>query len=300
LEQEVHNDERKNAHAIEAPNTEETKRGISMKQDAFDTSNVVEKEQDVTLQSIPIEPDSSVSLTRETVYNALSIETLVAQCSREIDNYRRGEPWNDEYALELLRRAIVQENHEAWSGMQHCFSGLVCKWLRRHPKSGVALRLNSEENYVVQTFERFWQAAALNRHMEFITLAAALQYLRASLNGVILDTLRTYARPGEVMLSEIGEAKELQTEDTAGRSEVWEALQAMLSDEREKRLAYLLFHCSLSPEDIVESYSQEFNDVREVSHLRHSIFKQYLHRVDHSKGEKTPGSAARWLREGEK
>jgi hypothetical protein len=284
LKQGVHNDERKNTYATEVPNTGDIKRGISMKEDAFDTSNVVEEEKRITLQGAPIEPASPVSSFKETAFNALSIEALAAQCSREIDNYCKGELWTDEYGLELLRRAIVQGDQEAWVGVQHCFSGLVLRWLRRHPKSDVARLLKSEENYVAQTFERFWQATALTRHVEFITLAAALQFLRASLNGVILDTLRANARPGEVMLPETGEAGELQAEDTTDRGEVWEALQTMLADEREKRLAYLLFHCGLSPKGIVYSYSQELHDVREISHLRHSIFEQLLLCVDHFEG----------------
>jgi hypothetical protein len=256
-----------------------------MKQDAFDTSNVEEEEQRIPLQVVSIEPESTVSSFKKTAYNALSIEALVKHCSREIENYRCGEPWNDEYGLELLRRAIVQEDEEAWKWVQHCFSGLVRSWLHRHPKRDIACRQDSEENYVVQTFERFWQATTLTRHVEFMTLAAALQYLRASLNGVILDTLRTYARPEEVTLPEIGEAGELQVVNTTDSSEVWETLLTMLSNERELRLAYLLFNCGLIPKDIVYSYSQEFNNVREISHLRHSIFEQLLHRGDHSKGE---------------
>jgi hypothetical protein len=254
-----------------------------MKQNAFVTSNIVDEEQRRTIQSAPVEPASPVSSFKEAAYKALSIEALAAQCSREIDNYCKGEPWTDEYGLELLRRAIVQGDQEAWVGVQHCFNGLVRRWLRRHPKREVACRLESEESYVAQTFERFWQATSLTRHVEFITLAAALQYLRASVNGVILDTLRAYARPGEVMLPETG-AGELQAEDTTDRGEVWEALQTMLADEREKRLAYLLFHCGLSPKDIVYSYSQEFHDVREISHLRHSIFEQLMLCVDHFEG----------------
>jgi hypothetical protein len=108
----------------------------------------------------------------------------------EIDNYRRGELWTDEYGLELLRRATLQGDQEAWAWMQHCFSGLVRGWLRHHPKREAACRLESEENYVAQAFERFWLATACNQQLEFNTLAAALRYLRASLNGVILDTLR--------------------------------------------------------------------------------------------------------------
>ena len=244
-----------------------------MKQDSFETSNVEEVEQRIPLQSTSIDPESTVCSFKETAYNALSIESLVAHCSREIENYRSNKPWNDEYGLELLRRAIVREDEEAWTGVKHCFSGLVRGWLHRHPKRDVACRLDSEENYVAQTFERFWQATALTRRVEFMTLAAALQYLRASLNGVILDTLRTYARPREVMLPETGEAGELEAEETIESNEVWEALQTMLSDENEKRLAYLLFHCGLKPREIIRFCPQEWSNVHEIYRLRRNIME---------------------------
>ena len=180
----------------------------------------------------------------------------------------------------MLRRAIVQEDEEAWTGVQHCFSGLVRGWLHRHPKRDFACRLESEENYVAQTFERFWQATTLTRRVEFMTLAAALLYLRASLNGVILDTQRAYARPREVMLPENGEAWELQAEDTIERGEVWEMLQTMLSDEREKRLAYLLFYCGLKPREIIRFCPQEWSDIREIYRLKRNIMERLLHNAD--------------------
>jgi hypothetical protein len=251
-----------------------------MKQDAFDTSSVEEEEQRMTVLGPPVEAALPVSPSNETAHKELNIEELVAQCSREIDHYRKDEPWTDEYGLELLSRAIVQKDQEAWVRVLHCFDGLVRRWLRRHPKSDVARRLESEENYVAQIFERFWQATALTRIVEFSTLAAALQYLRASLNGVILDTLRAYARPTEVALPETGEAGELQAEETTDRSEVWEALQTMLSDEREKRLAYLLFQCGLKPREIIRFRPQEWSDIREIYRLKRSILERLLRNAD--------------------
>ena len=50
--------------------------------------------------------------------------------------------------------------------------------------------MREEENYVAQTFERFWQATALTQHIKFNSLAGALQYLHACLNGAMIDTLR--------------------------------------------------------------------------------------------------------------
>lgn len=248
-----------------------------MKQDAFDRFIVLEEVKRTQLEDTPIEPETHVSLRKETSYHELSIETLVAHCWREIKYYRSGEPYNDAYGLELLRRAIVQEDEQAWAGVQHCFSGMVHGWLLRHPKRDMACRFDSNENYVAQTFERFWQATTSNRHIEFMTLAAALHYLHASLNGVILDTLRAYVRPREVMLPEFGE---LQVEDTSDKSEVWDALQTILSDEQEKRLAYLLFHCGLKPREIMRFCPQEWHDVHEIYRLKRNIMDRLLHNAD--------------------
>ena len=57
----------------------DTKGGMSMKQDAFDMSNVVEEERGITSQGASIEPASPVSSFKDIAYNALSIEALVAQ-----------------------------------------------------------------------------------------------------------------------------------------------------------------------------------------------------------------------------
>jgi hypothetical protein len=118
---------------------------------------------------------------------------------------------------------------------QHCFSAMVRGWLRRHPQRVVAWRLESEENYVAQAFERFWHATAFNQQVEFSTLAAALQYLRASLHGAILDMLRAYARPREVSRPVPGEAGEPLVEESSDQSEVWDSLHMILSDPREQR-----------------------------------------------------------------
>ena len=165
--------------------------------DRMDIACVEDGEPSNIVAGIPAERFSPVSCLSHHVCCEMSLPELAAQCLRELGKYRRGEPCIDIYGLELLRRATFQDNQEAWAWVQHCFSGMVRGWLRRHPKREVACRLESEEYYVVLTFERFWQATAFNQQVEFSALAAALQYLRASLNGAILDMLRANARPGE-------------------------------------------------------------------------------------------------------
>jgi DNA-directed RNA polymerase specialized sigma24 family protein len=129
-------------------------------------------------------------------------------------------------------------------------------------------------------FARFWQATTVTQQVEFETLAAAMWYLRASLHGAILDTLRAYARPKEVPLPESGEPGEPFTEEPAEASEVWEVLQTMLTSQRERRLAYLLYHCGLKPREIVRFCPQEWADVQEIYHLRRTILDRLMRKRD--------------------
>jgi hypothetical protein len=66
----------------------------------------------------------------------MSNSELAAYCVREIDKYCRGEPTSEKYSVELLRRAIVQREPEAW------------KWVQQ---------------YVSRTIKRFKQTTMLNQ-----------------------------------------------------------------------------------------------------------------------------------------
>jgi DNA-directed RNA polymerase specialized sigma24 family protein len=249
--------------------------------DLMDTGCADDGEASNVAEDIPAERFSPVSSLSSPMCCEMSLPVLAAQCLRELDHYRRDEPCTDAYGLELLRRATFQDNQEAWTWVQHCFGGMVRGWLRRHPQREVACRLESEEHYVAQTFERFWQATAFNQRMEFRKLAAALQYLRASLNGAILDMLRAYARPVEISLPGPGEPGEPLVEDNTENSEVWESLLMILSNPREQRLAYLLFHCGLKPREIIRFCPQEWSDVQEIYRLRRTIMERLLRNADH-------------------
>ena len=225
------------------------------------------------------EGSSPASLAREPALTMLSVSALAELCQRELSAYRRGEPSPGTCGLELLRRAIEQADQQAWTAIELCLGGIVRGWLHCHPNREVACRLESEENYIAFAFERFWHAT-VHQQVQFRTFAGALVYLRASLNGAILDALRAYARPREVTLPEPGAPDEPFVEENTGDGQVWEILQTMLPSERERRLVYLLFHCELKPGEIVRFCPQEWSDVQEIYRLRRSILDRLIRNAD--------------------
>jgi len=103
--------------------------------------------------------------------------------------YQRSNSSNDEYVVELLHRAIMHADQNARLKVQQCLCGIVRGWFHRHPYREALCGLDSDENYVEVAFERFWRVT-IDQQIEFNTFATALQYLRVSLNGTILDRLR--------------------------------------------------------------------------------------------------------------
>jgi len=101
----------------------------------------------------------------------------------------------------------------------------------------------------------------------------ALNYLRVSLNGVIVDELRGYSRPSRAPLLEPVVARESNSDRDDNSQEVWKVIEGKLPDARERRLAYLLFYCAFRPVEIVRRCPQEFSDVREVSRMRRDIME---------------------------
>jgi hypothetical protein len=206
----------------------------------------------------------------------MSGPALVARCLWEINSYRRGEIQDIPYCLELFHRARVQHDDVALGALRQCFGEFVRDWIRRHPQKEVICRFESEEYYAALAFERFWQAVIHHQELEFGTLTVALAYLQASLNGVILDTLRTYSQSSKVAFLETDDAGEPVVENDEHGGTLWEIIQRMLPNEHEQRVAYLLFQCGLQPGEIVRGNPQEFSDVQEVARVRRNIIARLV------------------------
>jgi hypothetical protein len=121
----------------------------------------------------------------------------------------------------------MEGDQDAWVWVQQYLREAVRRWLYYHPRREEALCLDSEEHYVARTFERFWQLAH-DRQFEFSTLTKVLLHLRLSLNGAILDTLRTSSQPKEVQFQQTDFLRKQQLEDETSCNGVWERFHKQL------------------------------------------------------------------------
>jgi hypothetical protein len=243
----------------------------------MNTGALNDEVQHIPSQGIPAKQLSPALQTADLACSSLSTWEIAEYCKWEIRTSRGADSCNDSYTLELFRRAAVQSDRDARECLEHCLDETLRNWLYRHPRREEACHFASEEQYLAQALERFWQVTAFNRQVEFSTLATALHLLRACLNGAILDTLRASARLRKISRPVLGEPP---VEDVTSSSEVWDTLKTLLSDPREVRLAYLLFRCGMGPREIVHVCPHEFDDAREVYALWCTIIERLLCHAD--------------------
>ena len=187
------------------------------------------------------------------------------------------EDYYDEYHnqdwLEMFRHALKEDDQRAQRWFQQNLSTMLLDWIHSHPKSELACRLHTEEYYVIETFRCFWHTLLKRQKFDLIRMADVFAYLHLSMNGVILDTLRNYSRPPEAPLTSMSMPGEVQSNENDNSQEIWGLIEGKLSNTRERRLAYLLFHCALKPGEILGSFPNEFSDVNEISHVRRKIME---------------------------
>ena len=202
----------------------------------------------------------------------MSLAALAEECLREINAARLGVIHDDQCWVELLRRAMVYRDAAAQKVVEHHLSQVVRAWLGCHPQRERVYRLASEASYVARTCERFWQGAA-QQEQALDRLVTALRYVAACLTSVILDALRADAYATAIPLPEPAGAGAEDLEDAQAS---WERIRGMLSTAREQRVAYLLFHCGLQPEDIVRLYPQEGGERQDITRVRRTVIERHL------------------------
>ncbi len=124
----------------------------------------------------------------DATFDRTDLKTLAVRSNQERLRHKHNETFDECYLLAIVHGAIVEQTDENWSLFYDCFSPIVRRWLSNHRYCDLTLLWDSQENYIAMTFSRFWLSMS-TRRVEFASLAAALSYLRATLETAGLSAL---------------------------------------------------------------------------------------------------------------
>jgi hypothetical protein len=181
--------------------------------------------------------------------------------------------YHDQYWLEMFCRALKESDQCTQRWLQQKFSSILINWLHNHPKGELAYHLHTEEYYIIETFRCFWNTSLKQQKFGLTSMSDVLSNLFISMNTVILDTLRNFSCPQDALLLSNSIAGELHSYENDNSQDIWALIARKLSNERERRMAYLLFQCALKPGEIVAIFPNEFCDVKEISYIRRTIME---------------------------
>lgn len=96
---------------------------------------------------------------------------------------------NDDSSQETLRRILKKSDPRAKEYLRACLSGDLLSWLRLYPSGAEACTCENDE-YLVQALESIYRVTGHHKVLESDTIDDTLQYVQASLSGLLIDTLR--------------------------------------------------------------------------------------------------------------
>src|SRR6186713_2579488 len=84
----------------------------------------------------------------------LVLSGVIRRCAQESELFFRREPNDPRFCFELLRRAILEQNHDAWELIYRQYRPLVSGWVTRYPSFQDT---GEEVDYFVNAaFDKFW------------------------------------------------------------------------------------------------------------------------------------------------
>ena len=186
---------------------------------------------------------------------------------------------DDDYAL--FERAIARRDDAAWAAIYARYGGLVRRWLGPGPGWD-----NADEE-VATTFVRFWRAMDAEKLARFTSVAAVLQYLKLCAQTTRLDHVRaTYRRACEEPLDDttsVTAAPGVLEETVLSRADrlaFWDAVQACLTDQREREVIYLSYVRGLCPREICARHAERFPCIQDVYRIKRGALNRLRHAPD--------------------
>jgi DNA-directed RNA polymerase specialized sigma24 family protein len=204
---------------------------------------------------------------------SLTTDELADRCREESDRPGQESTGGFSSCWELFRRAMVEDDQQAWQALLAQYQRLVGKWA-----AGSELKL---EDAATEAFARFWQGTRGQDFAgRFPTLGQVMSFLKHCARCLAIDEHRR--REHQERIREALAAEPRKTGDSAEHvflkrisSQGQRAyLYSKLRDEDERLIFRLVYDLGLKPREIVEQYPHRFPTARDVYRIRERIVRR--------------------------
>lgn len=210
----------------------------------------------------------------------LSAAAVSARCREETARFRRGEPHDDRFCFEMIRRAVVLRDDECWAEMTLIYRDHVVHWCRRF-----GVQDGDLDEMVTDTWEKFWRAYTAAKFAGAAVSAAALAYLRLCAHSVVMDDRRRRSRT--VPMPEVEHA---QPGDAAGETSpavepadiqaFWDLIDSLLNTEPERLIVRLTYENGLRPAEIQRLHPEIFPTAQDVYKATRNVLDRFRRSKD--------------------
>ena len=233
-------------------------------------------------QPQPTEPEPVLTGQVNTPFSLerYAVPELARCCAEETSKFLKQNTSNDQYCMELFRRAIVKRDDEAWLYIYQQYSPLVLTWINQHQSAAPLLGQEGSGPLVNAVFAKFAQALTPAKMGNFDTLAALLKYLKMCVHSVVADEVRArQARQYEEALEAI--EHEPASDDPAdavvshmSAQGLWQIIQEELNGEDERVLIYLAYIHGMKPSEISSQHRRLFPTDDDVSRIKRNVLER--------------------------
>jgi len=193
----------------------------------------------------------------------MSLEELRSHVQEQTERFRGGQPHDDNYCLELFRRAIVDGDDASWRALHDAFQPQVLRWCRR---AGIDKQV-SAEHLAALAWEKFWRSFKRNKLEQAQNVAAIQRYLKMCARSAAIDWLREQKTwEGRLERSSVGQ---VSGELISGESLVdghpspeeaimrqvdtqsfWQIVRGYIANDQDRALVQLKYSIGLSSAEI--------------------------------------------------
>jgi hypothetical protein len=188
------------------------------------------------------------------------------------------QPIDGSEGYDLLRRAIVERDEQAWAESVARYRPLLAAWAVR---ASARARLNERsEDIADQAIARAWAALGPERFAAFPSLGALLAYLRVCVTAVVIDGARAQAaheRIAQRLEAGAPPSPEQIVLQRLSLAELWRLVSNFAETRQERAVLVESFVYDLPPRAILARHPELFADVAEVYAIKRRLLRQLQH-----------------------